>query len=106
MNESIYSTIFYLMSNHKTRSLKVLALQVQSKSINFAQVVQDAMLLLCSGHMASVQSEAQITKAKQTSAKLKKALIDRARFSAEITFLASPVTGGGIARTAFNNSCY
>ena len=32
---------------------------------------------------------------------LNKALIDRARFSAEITFLASPVTGGGIAVNRF-----
>ena len=101
MSEAIYAPILDLMSDHKTRSIQEIASKVQSKSINFAQVVQAAMVLVGSGHMTSVQSEEQITKAKQTSAKLNKALIDRARFSAEITFLASPVTGGGIAANRF-----
>ena len=101
MSEGIYAPILDLMSDHKTRSIQEIASKVQSKSINFAQVVQAAMVLVGSGHMASVQSEEQITKAKHTSAKLNKALIDRARFSAEITFLASPVTGGGIAVNRF-----
>ena len=101
MSEAIYAPILDLMSDHKTISIQEIASKVQNKSINFAQVVQAAMVLVGSGHMASVQSEEQITKAKQTSAKLNKALIDRARFSAEITFLASPVTGGGIAVNRF-----
>jgi hypothetical protein len=101
MSEAIYAPVLDLMSDHQTRSIQEIASKVQSKSINFAQVVQAAMVLVGSGHMASVQSEAQITKAKQTSAKLNKALIDRARFSAEISFLASPVTGGGIAVNRF-----
>jgi hypothetical protein len=101
MSEAIYAPILDLMSDHKTRSLKEIALQVQNKSINFAQVLLVGMVLVGSGHMSSVQSEEQITKAKQTSAKLNKALIERARFSAEITFLASPVTGGGIAVNRF-----
>jgi hypothetical protein len=101
MSEAIYAPILDLMSDHKARSIQEIASKVHSKSINFAQVVQAAMVLVGSGHMASVQSEEQITKAKQTSAKLNKALIDRARFSAEISFLASPVTGGGIAVNRF-----
>ena len=101
LNESVYLPILDLMTDHKTRSIQEIASKVQSKLINFAQVVQAAMVLVGSGHMASVQSEEQITKGKQTSAKLNKALIDRARFSAEITFLASPVTGGGIAANRF-----
>jgi hypothetical protein len=101
MSEAIYAPILDLMSDHQTRSIQEIASKVQSKSINFAQVVQAAMVLVGSGHMASVQSEEQITKAKQTSSKLNKALIDRARFSAEISFLASPLTGGGIAANRF-----
>jgi hypothetical protein len=101
MSEAIYAPILDLMSDHKSSSIQELASNLQDKSINFAQLVQATMVLVGSGHMASVQSEAQITKAKQTSAKLNKALIERARFSAEITFLASPVTGGGIAVNRF-----
>jgi hypothetical protein len=89
------------MSDHKVRNLEEIVLAVKEKSINFAQVVQAAMVLVGAGHMASVQPQEQITKAKKTSQKLNLVLLDKARSSAEITFLASPVTGGGIAVNRF-----
>jgi methyltransferase-like protein len=101
MSEAIYAPILDLMSDHKTRSIEEIASKVKDKSVNFSQVVQAAMVLVGAGHIASVQSESQVAKAKQASAKLNEALIDKARFSAEITFLASPVTGGGIAVNRF-----
>ena len=101
MSEAIYAPILDLMSDHKTRSIEETASRVKDKSVNFSQVVQAAMVLVGAGHLASVQSESQVAKAKQASAKLNETLIDKARFSAEITFLASPVTGGGIAVNRF-----
>jgi methyltransferase-like protein len=101
MSEAIYAPILDLMSDHKTRSIEEIASKVKDKSVNFSQVVQAAMVLVGSGHIASVQSESQVAKAKQASAKLNETLIDRSRFSSEITFLASPVTGGGIAVNRF-----
>jgi hypothetical protein len=101
MSEAIYAPILDLMSDHKTRSIEEIASKVKDKSVNFSQVLQAAMVLVGAGHIASVQSESQIAKAKYATAKLNEALIDKARFSAEITFLASPVTGGGIAVNRF-----
>ena len=101
MSEAIYAPILDLMSDHKTRSIEEIASKVKDKSVNFSQVVQAAMVLVGAGHIASVQSESQVAKAKQASAKLNETLIDRSRFSSEITFLASPVTGGGIAVNRF-----
>jgi hypothetical protein len=101
MSEAIYSPILDLMSDHKTRSIEEIASKVKDKSVNFSQVVQAAMVLVGAGHLASVQGESQIAKAKQASAKLNETLIDKARFSAEITFLVSLVTGGGIAVNRF-----
>jgi hypothetical protein len=89
------------MSDHMTRSIEEITSKVKDKSVNFSQVVQAAMVLVGAGHLASVQGESQIAKAKQASAKLNETLIDKSRFSAEITFLASPVTGGGIAVNRF-----
>jgi hypothetical protein len=54
------------------------------------------MALIGMGYMASVQSDHQINQAQQASSKLKMALLNKARFSKDISFLASPVTGGGI----------
>jgi hypothetical protein len=96
LNEAIYSPIIELMSDHNIRSFKEIASKLKDKSISFPQVVQAAMVLVGSGHMASVQSEEQTKAAKETSAKLNHSLMDKARFSADVSFLASPVTGGGI----------
>jgi hypothetical protein len=101
MSEAIYAPILDLMSDHKTRNIEEIASKVKDKSVNFSQVAQAALVLLGVGHFASVQSESQIAKSKQASFKLNEFLIDKARFSSEITFLASPVTGGGIAVDRF-----
>jgi hypothetical protein len=101
LSEAIYSPILALMYDHKIRSIEEIASKVKDKAVNFSQVIQAAMVLVGAGHIASVQSESQIAKAKYATAKLNEALIDKARFSAEITFLASPVTGGGIAVNRF-----
>jgi hypothetical protein len=101
LSEAVYLPILDLMSDHKARSLQEITAKVQVKSIGFAQVVQATMVLVGAGHMASAQSEEQIAKAKQTSSKLNKALMEKSRFSAEISFLASPLTGGGIALNRF-----
>jgi hypothetical protein len=101
MSEAIYNPILDLMSDHQTRSIEEIASKVKDKSVNFSQVVQAVMVLVGAGHIDSVQSESQIAKAKKASAKLNEMLIDKARFSAEITFLASPVTGGGIVVNRF-----
>ena len=101
LNAAIYSPIIELMSDHNVRSFKEIASKLKDKSISFPQVVEAAMVLVGSGHMASVQSEEQTKVAKQTSAKLNHSLMNKARFSADVSFLASPVTGGGIVVNRF-----
>ena len=54
------------------------------------------MVLSGAGHLAAVQDEAVIAKAKKHTDKLNAHLIQKARSSGDITFLASPVTGGGV----------
>jgi hypothetical protein len=101
MSEAVYAPILDLMSDHKIRSIQEITSAVQVRSVSFAQVVQAITVLIGAGHLASVQSETQIKTAKQYSSKLNEALIDKAQFSAEITFLASAVTGGGILVNRF-----
>lgn len=101
LSEAVYAPILDLMSDHKARDVQEIISTIQDKSIGFAQVVQAAMVLIGSGHMSSVQSDSQIAKAKKTSSKLNKALMEKAHYSAEISFLASPLTGGGIVVDRF-----
>jgi SAM-dependent methyltransferase len=101
LSEAIYAPVLDFMADHKIRSIEEIAAHVKTKEISFAQVLQVAMVLIGSGHMASAQSEEKARQAKEQVSKLNRVLIDKARFSTEITFLASPVTGGGIAVNRF-----
>jgi hypothetical protein len=101
LSEAIYLPILDLISDHKVRSIEEIASGVKSKDITFAQVTQALLVLIGAGHLASVQAQERIANAKKTSNKLNLVLLDKARSSTEISFLASPVTGGGIAVNRF-----
>ena len=99
LNESIYEPVLDLMGDHKARSLQEIA--DKNTSISLPKVIQAVMVLSGAGHMASVQSDEQIAKAKHATNKLNQTLMEKARFSADTSFLASPVTGGGISVNRF-----
>ena len=101
LSEAIYAPILDFMADHKIRSIEEIAIQVKAKKVSFAQVVQAAMVLIGSGDLASAQSNEKIIHVKKNVSNLNNALIDKARFSSDITFLACPVTGGGIVVSRF-----
>ena len=59
------------------------------------------MILIGAGHLSAVQDDALIAKAKRRTDRLNAYLAMKARSSGDITFLASPVTGGGVAVARF-----
>ena len=101
LSAAIYTPILDLMSDHKIRTIEEIVNKINSKVVTFAQVIQAAIVLIGTGHMASVQTEEQIAKSKNATTKLNLSLMSKARFSTELTFLASPVTGGGVAVNRF-----
>jgi SAM-dependent methyltransferase len=101
MREAVYTPILDLLSDHKPRTLGQIEQAVKDKGVALAQVVQAVLMLSGAGHLAAVQDEASIAKAKKRTDKLNAHLIGRARGSNEISFLASPVTGGGVAISRF-----
>ena len=54
------------------------------------------MLLTDAGHVALVQEEAHISKSRKHTERLNAQLMHKARGSNDVSYLASPVTGGGI----------
>jgi hypothetical protein len=96
LSEAIYSPVLDLMADYKIRTIAEIAETLKSKSLTLAHVVQVAMVLIGLGHMASVQTAVQMNQVKNTVSKLNSVLLEKARFSPDITFLASPITGGGI----------
>lgn len=101
MSETVYNPILDLLADHKARTLGQIELAVNDKGLAFAQILQAAMVLTGAGHLASVQDEAVISKAKKQTDKLNAYLCQRARGSNDIGYLASPVTGGGFTVNRF-----
>jgi len=92
LNEGIYTPILDLMADHKARSLGDMEALLKDK-LNFAQLTQAVTLLSGAGHLNAVQASS--AKATKTAKAINTHLMHKARGSNELTYLASPVTGGG-----------
>ena len=101
MTESIYAPILDVLADHQPKSLGQLEQAVKDKGVVFAQLTQAVMLLTGAGHLSLVQDEATISKARQHCKKLNAYLCQKARGSNDVSYLASPVTGGGVAVNRF-----
>jgi SAM-dependent methyltransferase len=101
LSADIYNPILDVLADHKPKTIGQIEQAVKDKNISFAQVWQAAMVLGGAGHLAMVQDDAVISRAKKLTDKLNAHIIDKARGSHEINHLASPVTGGGIGVDRF-----
>jgi SAM-dependent methyltransferase len=101
MAEAVYNPVLDSLADHQAKSLAELESALASKGIGFNQVFQAVLALAGNGHLALVGEESVIAKAGKTTAKLNEHLMREARGGGEITYLASPVTGGGIGATRF-----
>ncbi len=101
MQEAVYNPILDALADHKPQTLGQLEHALKGQSITFAQLVQAVMILAASGTLVAVQDEALIPKAKKYTDKLNACLLEKARGSADISYLASPVSGGGVTVNRF-----
>ena len=101
LNDDVYDPIMQSLSSYKVKSLYQIQQDVAGKGVNGNQILEAIMVLIGSGHISPAQDEAVITKAKKTTERMNAYLTNLAKYSGEIGFLASPVTGGGIAVNRF-----
>jgi hypothetical protein len=98
---SVYEPILDLMADYKIRSLGEIEQTVKNVGVPISQLIQ-AILVLCSdATLSSVQDDATITKAKKNTEKLNAHIILKARSGNEISYVASPVIGGGLTINRF-----
>ncbi len=97
MTEAIYNPILDVLADHKAKTLGQLEQAFKDKGVNFAHLLQAFVVLTGAGHLAAVQDEAILPKAKKQTDKINAYLMNKARGSNDISYLASPVTGGGVA---------
>ncbi len=97
MSEAVYSPILDAMADYKIKTIGQLEQQASGKDISLTQLYQAIMVLAGAGHLSSAHADQQIDRAKKQCDKINDHIIRKARSSGEISYLASPVTGGGFA---------
>lgn len=101
LSDSVYGPILDFLADYKIKSLGQIEQAVKDKGIALPQIIQAAMLLIGSGQISLAQEETVIVKAKKHTDKLNKFILRKANSNGDITYLASPVTGGGIIAGRF-----
>lgn len=97
MNEPVYAPILDALADPKVRTLGQVEQAVKAANIQFAQLVQAVLVLTGQGVLAAVQDDAVVARARKSAERLNAHLKAKARGSGDVVYLASPVTGGGVA---------
>lgn len=101
LTPAIYDPILDCLSDYKVTTLGQLHEKLASHKIDFRQLLEAILILSDSGRVSSAQEEKQVARAKKQTDRLNAYIIDKARGSADMANLASPVTGGGIPADRF-----
>jgi hypothetical protein len=102
MNEEIYGPILDLMADLKPKSLGQLEQALRGQTnISLPHILQAATVLSGTGQFAAIQDEDVTAKARKHTVKMNAYLMDKARGSEDVNYLASPVTGGGVILERF-----
>lgn len=102
LSDAVYTPILDLMADYKFRSLEQIEQSVAPKGVSFTQLMQAILVLCGNGTVCAIQDDAVILKAKKYTDKLNIHLMLKARSNNEISYLVSPVTGGGINVNRFH----
>lgn len=97
MSEAVYGPVLDTLADHKPRTLGQLEQAVVGQGVHFAQLLQAVVILTGAGAVAPAQEDAVATRARKHTDKLNAHLVQKARGSADLNYLASPVTGGGVS---------
>lgn len=96
MSEAVYAPILDCLADHQPRTLAELEQAVLAKGLTFGQLRQAVTLLVGAGHLAPVRNPAEVARVRVLSDRLNVHLLQKARGSGDVAFLASPLTGGGV----------
>jgi hypothetical protein len=101
LSEAIYGPLLDLLADHQTHTVAELEGLLAPKPVTLAQLIQACMLLLGAGHLHLAQEGAAQAAARPRTQRLNARLMEIARGSGEVSYLASPVTGGAVALGRF-----
>lgn len=96
LSEGVYAPLLDLIADHNPRTIGQIEQALSDKAITFSQILQAVMVLAGRGDLTEVQSDSRINHARKVTDKLNDHIINKAKGSSDISYLASPVTGGGV----------
>ena len=101
MKEDIYVPILDTLADYRVVSLNELHEKARARNneLVFSHVVDAVMVLAGRGYVSAAQDNEQVAGARERTGLLNEHLVGKARNGREISYLASPVTGGGVAAT-------
>lgn len=102
MAENVYNPILDLLADHQVRTLGQIEQSLQGQGVLLPQIEQAILILIGEGYVAPVQAASVIAASIEKAQALNRVLFDKARGSKDINYLASPVTGGGLAIGRFH----
>ncbi len=99
--ESVYRPVIEAMAedNFKPKSLERLSAHANVETLQFNQILQAVIVLTGAGHIHPAQTNTKEARVRTTALNLH--LCQRAGSNNDISYLASPVTGGGVPVTRF-----
>ncbi|MBV9331234.1 MAG: methyltransferase regulatory domain-containing protein [Alphaproteobacteria bacterium] len=102
LHDQVYDPVISVLAekNHSPKQLRELAAHPLLRSLSFVQLYQALVVLAGAGHVSLAQPVSKTAQVRCNA--LNRYLWERSRSSPEISYLASPVTGGGVAAGRFD----
>ncbi len=97
MQEAVYRPVIDVLSSYQPKSIGQIEQAVREKGVQYAQVIQAVTVLMGNGAIQPAQETSAVKAAKKHTERFNNYIINKSRFTAEMSFLASPITGGGIS---------
>lgn len=101
LHESVYSPILDILSDHQPKTIGQIERAVQPLGINLAQIIEIVMAMTGAEHLCPAQNESAIAQARPQCEKINAYFLRKSHSNGDITHLASPVIGGGVAVSRF-----
>lgn len=102
LKEEVYRPILDALADHQPRQVGEIERTVAASGIGLAQVLQALTILAGNGVLHPAQDEQAVRQARAATDALNVRLCRQARYAADVAYLASPVTGGGIPAGRFD----
>lgn len=101
LSAKIYVPLLDLLADYKPRTLGQMEAAMADKGVNFAKLWQAILVLAGQGSVSLAQGDDVVAKVRVHTDRLNAHILAKARSGGDIGFLASPLTGGGVALDQF-----